>query len=259
MKKLTQSLGIGATLAAFGLLAQPAEAQGRLSGENLMRALQEGGYVLVMRHAPAAVPTAPAGGGRGGRGGFGGGGGGRGGGGGGGAPGAGAPPGTGAPGGGAPAAAGGPPGAGAPGGAAPANAAPPAPREEELTADSLNMLIGVRHAFWYFKIPVEAIHASPARRTMQHAGEVPFAAITEVPDLAIDGAGSGWLAAHLEEPTSRGETRIVVTHSPNIANDLDISNAAEGETFVVSPGADPAVVGRIGLREWSELAIELEP
>jgi hypothetical protein len=28
---------------------------------------------------------------------------------------------------------------------------------------------------------------------------------------------------------------------------------------VVRPGAEPAVVGRIALREWSTLAIELEP
>jgi hypothetical protein len=134
-----------------------------------------------------------------------------------------------------------------------------APREEELTADSLNLMIGERHAFWYFKIPVEAIYASPARRTMQHAGEVPFAAITSVPELGLDAASSGWLAANLREPTAPGENRIVVTHSTNIANDLAMPNVAEGETLVVRPGAEPAVVGRIGLREWSELAIELEP
>ena len=247
MKIVTQSLGIGAAVAALGLLAQPAGAQDRLGGEELIRALQEGGYVLVMRHAPAAVPTTPAGGGRGGRGGFGGGGG-RGGGGGG--FGGGGPPGGGgaAPGGGAP-------GAGAPA----ATAAPAAPREAELTADSLNLMIGERHAFWHFKIPVESIYASPARRTMQHAGEVPFAAITSVPELAIDGASSGWLADNLTEPTTPGENRIIVTHSPNIANDVPMPNVAEGETLVIRPGDPPAVIGRIGLREWSELAIALEP
>jgi hypothetical protein len=37
-------------------------------------------------------------------------------------------------------------------------------------------------------------------------------------------------------------------------------NVAEGETLVIRPGGDPPVViGRIGLREWSELAIALEP
>jgi hypothetical protein len=165
MKIVTRATVIGATLAALGLLALPAGAQERLDGEELIRALQAGGFVLVMRHAPAAVPTTPAGGGRGGRGGFGGRGGG--GGGGGGGFGGGGPPGGGGP------APGGAAGAGAPA----TNAAPPAPREEELTADSLNLMIGERHAFWYFEIPVEAIYASPARRTMQHAGEVPFAAI----------------------------------------------------------------------------------
>ena len=236
MQKLTHALGIGTALAALGLLAQASTAQERLGGEALIRALQEGGYVLVMRHAPAAVPTAPAGGGRGG--GFGGGG--RGGGGG------------GPPGGGAPQAGRG----GAPGGAPTANAAP---REEELTPDSINLMIGERHAFWYFKIPVEAIYASPARRTMQHAGEVPFAAITSVPELAIDGASSGWLAAKLKEPTAKAKNRIIVTHSPNIASDLGMDNVAEGETLVVRPGPQPAVIGRIGLREWSELAISLQP
>ena len=94
---------------------------------------------------------------------------------------------------------------------------------------------------------------------MQHAGEIPFATITSVPELAIDGASSGWLADNLTEPTSPGENRIVVTHSPNIANDIAM-NVAEGETLVVRPGGDPpAVIGRIGLREWSELAIALEP
>jgi hypothetical protein len=234
MKKVSHSFAIGATLAAIGLLAQPAAAQNRLSGEALIRALQEGGYVLVMRHAPAAVPTTPVGGG--GRGGRGGGGGGFGGGGGRGAP-----------------------GGGVPGGGAPADAAPPAPREEELTPDSLNMLIGARHAFWYFNIPVEAVYTSPARRTHQHAEEVPFATVTDIPELGLDAAGSGWLAANLKEAPSAGENRIVVTHSTNIANDLDLPNVAEGETLVVRPGAEPAVVGRIALREWSTLAIELEP
>ena len=58
---------------------------------------------------------------------------------------------------------------------------------------------------------------------------------------------------------ARGKNRIVVTHSPNIANDLDMANVEEGETLVVRPGAQPAVIGRIGLREWSELAVALEP
>jgi hypothetical protein len=121
------------------------------------------------------------------------------------------------------------------------------------------MMIGERHAFWHFKIPVEAIYASPARRTMQHAGEVPFAAITSVPELGIDGASSGWLADNLTEPTSAGKNRIVVTHSPNIANDVPMPNVAEGETLVIQPGDPPTVIGRITLREWSELAIALDP
>lgn len=239
MHRLSKCLGAGLACAALGLLAQGASAQERISGEALIRALQEGGYVLVMRHAPAAVPSAPAGGGRGGfgggrgGGGFGGGGGGRGG-------------------------DGGGRGAGGPGGGGAAAAAPP-PREEELTQDSLNLLIGARHAFWHFRIPVAAIYTSPARRTAQHAEELPFADITEVAELRDDAAGSGWLAARLREPAMAGSNTLVVTHMPNIARDLDMPNVEEGETLVVRPGASPAVIGRLGLRDWSVLAIELDP
>jgi hypothetical protein len=216
MKQLTRSLWIGAAIASMGLVAQTAQAQ-RMSGEPLIRALQDGGYVLVMRQAPAAVPTGQAGGG--GRGGFGGGGrGGRG----------GAPVDTG-------------------------------PRPPELTQDSLNLLIGARHAFWYFKIPVDAIYTSPAGPAAQHAGEVPFAAITEVAELDEGSAGSGWLATKLKEMPMAGSNTIIVTHAANISRDLGTSNVAEGETLIVRPGATPAVVGRMNLREWSVQAIELDP
>jgi hypothetical protein len=213
---MSRALVLGATVTVLGLLTQPVGAQ-RLGGEQLIRALQDGGYVLVMRHAPAAIPTAPPPG-AGGRGGFGGGRGGR--------------------------------------GGPPADAGPP---QEELTNDSINMLIGTRHAFWHFKIPVAAIYASPTRRTMQQAGEVPFAAITSVDELSLDNAASGWLAAKLKEPPMAHENTIIVTHSTNIANDLNMPNVAEGETLVVRPGPNPTVVGRIGLREWSELAVTLDP
>jgi len=222
MRTMSRALGLGATVALTGLLAQPAGAQ-RLGGEQLIRALQDGGYVLVMRHAPAAIPTAPPPG-AGGRGGFGGG--------------------RGAGGGGR--------GRGGP----PADAGPP---QEELTNDSINMLIGTRHAFWHFKIPVAAIYASPTRRTMQQAGEVPFAPITSVDELSLDNVGSGWLAAKLKEPPMAHENTIIVTHAENIARDLNMPNVAEGETLVVQPGPNPTVVGRIGLREWSELAVTLDP
>jgi hypothetical protein len=212
MKQLTRSLWIGAAIASVGLVAQTAQAQ-RMSGEALIRALQDGGYVLVMRQAPAAVPTGRAGGGRGGFGG-----GGRG----------GAPVDTG-------------------------------PRPPELTEDSLNLLIGARHAFWYFKIPVGAIYTSPAGPAAQHAGEVPFADITEIAELDESSAGSGWLASKLKEMPMAGSNTIIVTHAANITRDLGTSNVAEGETLVVRPGATPAVVGRMNLRDWSVQAIELDP
>jgi hypothetical protein len=215
MKLLTRPLVIGAAFAALGLVGQAAQAQ-RLSGEQTIRALQDGGYVIVMSQAPAAVPAA-GGGGRGGRGGgFGGGGGGRGG----------------------------------------APAGDPVP---QLTADSENQLIGVRHAIWYFKIPITAVYSSPTQAAAQHAGEVPFAEIAEVAGLAEGSADSGWLAARLMAAPVAGENAIVVTHPANIAADLGVSNVGDGESFVVRPGPEPEVVGRLGLREWSVLAIGLEP
>ena len=233
MKTLTRSLGAGLAVAAclVALQAQAqapqaAPAQQRLSNEDAIRELQEGGYVLVMRHAEAAVPT---GGGPGGRGGFGGGGGGGG--------------------------RGGPPGGG-PGGGGPGA---DTDREEELTQDSINLLIGARHAFWHFGIPVGEIYASPTRRTVQHAEEVPFAAITVVDELRGDAPNSAWLQAKLREAPMAGTNTIVVTHSGQIARALDMANVAEGETLVVRPGPMPAVVARLGLRDWSVLAIELEP
>ena len=213
MKPLKPSLPIGLALTLLVAIAQPASAQ-RLSGAQAIDALADGGYVLVMRHAPASLQAA-GGGGRGGGFGFGGGGrGGRGGG------------------------------------------APQAPAEETLEQSSIELLTGMRHAIWYFKIPVGAIYTSPTRRTTQHAEEIPFAEITIVDDLDSEAAGSGWLARKLTEAPMAGSNSIIVTHGPNIQADLDIA-VAEGETLIVRPGANPEVVGRLGLREWSVLAIEL--
>lgn len=217
MYQLTRPLAIGAVVAALGLVGQPAGAQ-RMSGEEAIRALQNGGYVIVMSQAHAEIQTPAAGGGGGGfgggrRGGFGGGG-------------------------------GGPP------------AGDPVPT---LTNESENLLIGVRHAIWHFGIPISAVYTSPVRAATQQAGEVPFAEIAEVAGLDEESADSGWLAARLRESPMAGENAIVVTHAANIEHDLDVSNVGEGETFIVRPGADPTVVGRMGLREWSVLAIELEP
>jgi len=232
MNKLTRSLGIGAAIGMACLVAQTAQAQ-RMAGEELIRALQDGGYLIVMNQAHAEVPAAGGGGGgRGGRGGFGGGRGGGGGGGGGGF------------------------GGGRGGGGGGGRGGEPQP---QLTSESSNMLIGARHAIWHFKIPVDAVYTSPAGPATQHAEEVPFAEIMEVADLAEDAAGSGWLAAKAREMPMAGGNTIIVTHAPNIASDLDMENVADGETIVVRPGANPTVVGRLGLREWSVLAIELEP
>jgi hypothetical protein len=218
MNKSTGSIiRIGLTIAVLGLAAQSAHAQ-PLTGEDLISALQEGGYVLVMRHGPASLEAA-RGGGRGGGGfGFGGGGGGRGGRGGG--------------------------------------QAPPEPTEEALEQESIQMLTGMRHAIWTFDIPIGAVYTSPARRTVQHAEELPFAEIMVVDELVGASAGSGWLADKLTEATMAGANTLIVTHSPNIRNDLGMSDISEGETLIVRPGDDPTVVGRMGLREWSELAIE---
>jgi hypothetical protein len=79
MHKLWGSLRIGLTAVLACLAFQQAQAQ-RMSGEETIDALQDGGYVILMRQAPASLDAArerAAGGG--GRGGFGGGGRGRGG------------------------------------------------------------------------------------------------------------------------------------------------------------------------------------
>jgi len=219
MIQLSRSLSFGAAMAALGLIGQNAMAQ-RLSGEEAIRALQDGGYIIVMSQAPAEVPT-PGAGGRGGRGGFGAFGGG---------------------------------GRGGRGGDAPAG--DPVPM---LTSDSENLLIGTRHAIWHFRIPVAAVYTSPARAAVQQAGEVPFAEIAEVAGLAENAADSGWLAAKAMEAPMAGSNAIVVTHPANIEEDLGVTSVGDGETFIVRPGPEPQVVGRMGLREWSVLAIELEP
>ena len=215
MNKLTGSIRIGLAILLAGLAAQSAQAQ-RIAGEELISALQDGGYVLVMLHAPASLEAARnRGGGGGGFGNFGGGrrGGGQ--------------------------------------------AARPEPTEEALEAQSVQMLIGMRHAIWTFDIPIGAIYASPAQRTREHADEVPFADISIMRELGLESAGSGWLANKLTETPMADSNTIIVTHSTNIQNDLDIANVSEGETLIVRPGGDPTIVGRLGLREWSVLAIEL--
>jgi hypothetical protein len=216
MKTLIHSIRIGLAIAAVGLAAQSAQAQ-RMSGEEIVSALQQGGYVLVMRHGTASLDAAR--GGRGGGGGFGFGGGG---------------------------------GRGGPGGGQ-----APEPIEEALTPEAVQMLTGMRHAIWAFEIPIGAIYASPARRTREHAEEVPFAEITLVDELGLEAAGSGWLGDKLTEAPMAGTNTLIVTHSTNIANDLGMPEVAEGETLIVRPGNEPTVVGRLGLREWSVLAVEL--
>jgi hypothetical protein len=215
MNKLTGSIRIGLAIALVGLATQSAQAQ-RMSGEEIVSALQQGGYVLVMRHATASLDAARGSGGGGGFG-FGGGG-----------------------------------GRGAPG----ARQAPE-PTEEALEQESKQMLTGMRHAIWAFKIPIGAVYASPSRRTREHAEELPFAEIMLVDELGLDAANSGWLANKLTELPMAGTNTLVVTHSTNIANDLGMPEVKEGETLVVLPGDNPTVVGRLGLREWSVLAIEL--
>jgi hypothetical protein len=215
MKNLIHSIRIGLAIAAVGLAAQSAQAQ-RMSGEEIVSALQQGGYVLVMRHGSSSLDAAR--GGRGGGGGFGGGGGGRGG-----------------------------------RGGAPA----PEPTEEALEPEAVQLLTGMRHAIWAFEIPIGAIYSSPARRTREHAEELPFAEIMLVDELGLEAAGSGWLGDRLTEAPMAGTNTLIVTHSTNIANDLGMSEVAEGETLIVRPGNEPVVVGRLGLREWSVLAVEL--
>jgi hypothetical protein len=219
MNKQNGSIRIGLAIALVGLAAQSAQAQ-RLSGEEMIGALQEGGYVLVMRHGPASLDAARGGGGGGG-GGFGGGGGG-----------------------------------GGFGGGGGGDRQAPEPTEEALEQEAIALLTGMRHAIWTFEIPIEAIYSSPARRAREHAEEIPFAEIQFVDELGLDAADSGWLADKLTEATMAGSNALIVTHSPNISNDLGMS-VDEGETLIVRPGDDPAVVGRLGLREWSVLAIEL--
>lgn len=216
MHKLTYAIRIGLAIAVFGLAAQSAQAQ-RMSGEEIVSALQQGGYVLVMRHGAASLDAARGGGGGGGGFGFGGGG-----------------------------------GRGGPGGAQ-----APEPTEEALVPEAVQLLTGMRHAIWAFEIPIGEIYASPARRTREHAEELPFADIMLIDELGLDAADSGWLGNKLTEPPMAETNTLIVTHSTNIANDLGMSEVGEGETLIVRPGDDPAVVGRLSLREWSVLAVEL--
>ena len=216
MNQLMRSLTIGLAATCVSLAALPVQAQ-RMSGEEVISALRNGGYVLVMRQAPASLEAARIGG-RGG--GFGFGGGGR-------------------------------------GGGARGGGQAPEPTEAALERQSIEMLTGMRYAIWQFRIPIGAIYASPTRRTRQQAEEIPFAEITLVDDLGPDGANSGWLADKLTGMPMAGSNTIIVTHSENIENDLDVGSVGEGETLIVRPGDEPAVVGRLGLREWSVLAIEL--
>lgn len=217
MNKRTDSIRIGLAIALVGLAAQSAQAQ-RLSGEEIISALQQGGYVLVMRHGTASLDAARGDGGGGGGFGFGGGGGGRGG---------------------------------------PGGRQAPEPTEEALEQASIQMLTGMRHAIWAFDIPIGAVYASPTRRTREHAEELPFAEIMLVDELGLDAADSGWLGNKLTEAPMAETNTLIVTHSTNIENDLGMSQVGEGETLIVRPGNDPTVVGRLGLREWSVLAVEL--
>ena len=213
MDKVKGSLRIGLAVALLGLAVAPAEAQ-RLSGEEIIDALRDGGYVIVMRHAPASLEAARNRGGGGGGGGFGGGRGGR--------------------------------------GGDPA----PEPTEEALEQSSIEMLTGMRYAIWRFEVPIGAIYASPTQRAREHAEEIPFVDVEIVDELAGEAASSGWLAGKLREAPIAGSNTIVVTHSPNIQSDVGIDAVAEGEALIISPGADPEVVGRLTLREWSVLATE---
>jgi hypothetical protein len=210
MISTTRSLAAVAAIAALGLFGEASLAQ-RLSGEESIRALQDGGYVIVMNEAPTEMRQPGRGGGRGGFGGRGGGGGGGG---------------------------------------------EPVPM---LTTDAENMLIGARHAIWYFEIPIGAVYTSPAGPASAQAGEVPFAEIAEVAGLAEGSADSGWLESKLMEAPMQGSNSIIVTHAANIASAVGVDNLDAGDTLIVRPGAEPTVVGRFGLREWSVLAIELEP
>ena len=212
---LRNGLRGGLTAALVAMIATPVAAQ-RLSGEDLIDALQQGGHVIVMRHAPASLDAARSGGGGGG-GGFGGGG---------------------------------------RGGFGGGGGAPPEPTEEALEPSSIEILTGARHTFWHFRLPVGAVYTAPARKTRQQADQLPFAEITEVDELDADAAGSGWLAGALAQMPDTGTNTLIVTHAENISADLGLS-AAPGETLIVRPGNDPTVIGRVGLREWSVLAMEL--
>jgi hypothetical protein len=211
MKTLTGSVRIGLVLSLGLIAAQSAQAQ-RLSGEEAIRALQQGGYVLVMNQAPASLEAARSN--RGGGGGFG-------------------------------------------GGGRRGGGAAPEPTDEALEQQSIEMLTGMRHAIWVFDIPVGSIYAGSARATRQHADEIPFTAIMSLDELDGEAAGSGWLTDKLGEPAMAGTNSIIVTHADNIESALGLGNVPAGETLIVRPGDNPEIVSRLGLREWSRLAIEL--
>lgn len=208
MNRLNPSFRTACAAALLGLAAQSANAQ-RMSGEEIIESLQDGGYVLVMRQAAASMDAARN---TGGGGGFGfGGGRGR--------------------------------------GGEPA----PEPTEEALEQESTELLTGMRHAIWEFGIPIGAIYTAPERATREQADEVPFAGISVVDDLGADASGLG---NRLTAMPMSGTNTIVITHDAQIQDALDLS-ISEGETLIVRPGDDPTVVGRLPLREWSVLAIEL--
>lgn len=217
MHKLRGFVRIGLTAIVACLAFAQAQAQ-RMSGEETIDALEDGGYVILMRQAPASLDAARGrnAGGRGG-GGFGGGGRGRGG-------------------------RGGQP--------------PPEPTEPVLEQTSIEMLTGMRFAIWHFHIPIGAIYASPTGPAREHAKEIPFADITQVDELGPDSAGSGWLAAKLREMPMAGTNTIIVTQAPNIESAVGMSGVAEGEALIVHPGDNPQVVGRLTLKDWSVLATQ---
>jgi hypothetical protein len=211
MNRLTGSFRIGFATALLGLAAQSANAQ-RMSGEEIIENLQDGGYALVMRQAAASLDAARNTGGGGGFG-FG-------------------------------------------GGRGRGGEPPPEPTEEALEQRSTELLTGMRHAIWEFGIPIGAIYTGPERATREQADEIPFAEIMVVDALGAGSDGAAWLGSRLAEMPMTGTNTVVITHDAQIQDALDLS-ISEGETLIVRPGDGPTVVGRLNLREWSVLAIEL--
>lgn len=223
MNKIAKTLGIGRYVLAGGVLVSMLSAAAgaqELSGDALIDALKGGGYVIVMRHASAAVPEP-----RGGRGfGFGGGrGGGRGG------------------------ARGGPP------------AADPEPvLTEEGMGMVTGMKYAFRtFEIPVGDVLTSPTERTQQQARIFGFGDVSVVDELGTEDMRADAGRSAWLAAKAGEPPRAGTNTVIITHAPNIIGAFDgVSSIEPGEALIIRPdGGKATIVARVPIAEWSKLAV----